>query len=597
MSTPAASESCNSVPVMSMPAGVFIGELKDIMNLIEKQQVMFEGATDLVPMVEAQFKAVLARVLILTSFEQGEANHITDLIYQSAFTPDQKKNLIIQLNSRVANALLAASCSAAHNAKRVLQTMETMYNYPTKWLLDIVEDEAAPHREKVQALVDLLAAIGLMWPDPNTQRHLTAFLIMAGIPEAKNDRVLQYDLKTDLVKKLHTKRDKVGWSIAQIVKYPSLPSLLPDQVFSAAYGNNDKCQLATIPSLCIPELNIIAKSVPLKNTNKAVRDIVGNKSAASRIVNSMTPAHMQQLCLMQRAMQMQMHHSSQDEMDGPNGLKIFRPARRTPSYGNMSQAKGLTDQHDDSQSSGQELIHAQTIGGNSFPDINACGLGIMNQSRRRSLTDASKPAGEAMSLLSASPPELQQSTEGVGGTIEQGASLATTHLTAGAIVPASKPAPLFNQVVLDPAQQAKIIEAALANAKQVRKRKAEDAKSNHESNEKKPKGNNVHDDGNARPALSDPAATTNASLNVRKRINGKSTEVAAASSIPPEPPLQKGTTFYNGGKVHCSLRLQAWRVFAKKTDKVDKAFRWTPSSTAAWVQAVNHINQAQSLER
>ncbi len=69
------------------------------------------------------------------------------------------------------------------------------------------------------------------------------------------------------------------------------------------------------------------------------------------------------------------------------------------------------------------------------------------------------------------------------------------------------------------------------------------------------------------------------------QCNGK-----AGEARPDEPKHESKTTFYNGGKILCSLSKQSWRVFAKTSDKVDKAIRWKGDSAAAWQLALDHID-------
>ena len=59
---------------------------------------------------------------------------------------------------------------------------------------------------------------------------------------------------------------------------------------------------------------------------------------------------------------------------------------------------------------------------------------------------------------------------------------------------------------------------------------------------------------------------------------------------PSMPDDSAGTTFYGQGKVLVSASKSAYRVFKRRTDRVDKLVRWRGDKAGAWEAALDLID-------
>ena len=166
-----------------MSATTFIEDIKETVCMLKKNKELFgdSEATMINTMTEAQYKAMSARILTLSSFGAGEASSIQEIVHESGFTIDQKKALIANLNKKVAEAAISMACQVKNkNGSRNLQTMDHIYAYPTQNLMKALQNKEATINTMTSTFSEFLSSLGLMWPHPTTQKALTSFLIMAG---------------------------------------------------------------------------------------------------------------------------------------------------------------------------------------------------------------------------------------------------------------------------------------------------------------------------------------------------------------------------------------------------------------------------------
>lgn len=127
---------------------------------------------------------------------------------------------------------------------------------------------------------------------------------------------------------------------------------------------------------------------------------------------------------------------------------------------------------------------------------------------------------------------------------------------------------IFQFPDMTPEHQSKVVADAMAKRADARKEEADE-----EANASMVKGT-------MKSCLKRPAAATKSTGKTKKVsfVEPKAAAKAAgpfsskaAFKRPPVPMAGSGTHFYRGGKIHESTRKEAWRVFRKTGDRVDKA--------------------------
>ena len=547
----------------------FLAELAEITNLIEAQLGTF-SMEEIKPLADAQAKAVVARLQTVT-LQEGDAIKITEVVQSKRFWDrDQQKRILMAINAKSVQTSIMASTKVSLSDRRDNQRHLDIPFYLVADLLDTFEDVAVPDRVKIHAFADHCSRFGLMWPDGPTLRHIVGVWVFLAKPSIKQNKLAQYDVKTQFIAKLHDNRSD-PWGFAHVVEYPTSPTLLPEDIYEHAFGRTPPCDV----TIDMAAVNVCAHGVPLRYTHKDVREFAGPQHSTA-----MVPAHgpgqqrgpsgtQQEFQDFLQQMVTNIFNGHQNPTSPPPGRRMGIQILRPPGAprGNINGVRRMGSMGTISNGSAA-APPIMGPGSSALPLHDAHDASVGNQSGQDHHED--HPALDAES-----PPGVQ---------IEE-------HIEANDLPSDTPVLPgLFSSVVMDPMEQANIMEAARAKATAMRKQiKAEETQ-----------GSQPHPSPESQPCALGPE---------RKKARVAPVEVSMPTSVgtgsndltakPPEPLHQNGTTLYNGGKLQCSLSRKAWRVFTTVGDRVDKPFSWKVHGTSAgaWAAALEAIDNARAADR
>lgn len=531
-----------------------LAELQQLQQFLTNQGQMLEGR------VLEQQGNVWTRKLTDAHLTAAQAQGYIDVIRAGPWAEGQKRHLIEAVNTSVLRSSIDRGAP-----RRGMQTCGDITSYFSREDQRILRDPQISTYLKMEQVASRCYRIGLHLPSEQTSRHVLAVAHHIGLKRPANADEAYECLQ--IFKRSLKNFVKAGARAPEhITHYPGDPGNLPQSILATAYDANDPPVGLTV---ALAELAPAQAAIPCRKANRLL----------SRNQRQMVPV--------------QTHGASSSTggtggMGGPNNPMAQAAMNMMGMFMQMMQG-------------GQDYnVDLQMLNPN---------LGNPRRTRQqRALTNgepaSSPPAGTgtpAPSEAESGTPARSPQSEPVTGTPARSDQTAAETPSPRALtlpdVSAEEQVDAFAAAL-----------AARADAKQ-------DAKQDEEAAEAPSSGSKdpaPKPSGKAKPA-SKPKAKAKAAAEdkgksgenakeadalepekkkQKKQLKPKERTIHPLGSSPPVMGPDDPTVYYGEGKINRnSLK---WRVFAKSTDKHDKAFKIGTDEASSWKQCLEYIeNQAK----
>lgn len=483
------------------------------------------------------------------------------------------RRLLMAVNSSV----LQATQSPTH--RRPMQTCRDFTGYFSREDQRMLRDATCHTCFKIEVVARRCFKVGLHLPTEPTIRHVLAVAQHIGLKTPKNAGE-SYELVQLFKKDLKALCKNSPRPDEHIANFPGDPGNLPEAVFKAAYdletGEGDPPVGLTVS---MTDLAGLEGNIPLRSASRLMQHQQSQAASSSALANqtafpgpqNMDP-HTMAMCNMM--MQMYQYATGQGQVPDPNNLAILNPrATRRPQ-------RALQD--DTSPDARQAALTDRTP--QTSPAGSPPGTG----------SPAASPTATASTVPGGSPP---------AAAVPATTASPATASPAVAASPAAAPALTVPAI----ADQIDAFQAAVVARGDAR---AEEKENDDEKDEPKAKAKakaKAKGKAKASPtskakakakAKAEAMETENAEEKVgeaeapskkKKRVLPKSERVVhPLGQRPPVMGPSDPTVYYGPGKVNRNSR--HWRVFAKTTDRNDRAIK-IGDEQVSWIKCLEHIEE------
>ena len=431
-----------------------------------------------------------------------------------------------QLGAALGDAAVAASSTVAPNSLKSAQYMSHPQNYPEADVWDVIASTDASLHSKIQTAVECYVAKGLVHPNEKTVKSIAALLASSHWPDGSPAGAARHDLVLNV--KQWFKAQRVGREpTPYIVVFPAEPTQLPN--YTQLY-NVDKPPKSFTPCGFMREHALMV----MRSTNKQVRSTTDIRQLNQSVPHfHANPPQANPLEMFATLMTNMMSGNVPARNNSPPELQFTfnRPRPQLPGLESLGSSGTLPSDAE------EDRAHA----------INSLGPGVP-------LMALPAPQQQAAVSPTQHTPLTQPSTSQVALSQEP--------------APARSPSPPDTPQADNVLDYGNAVQEAIAN-RAAAKPAGASAKKNTTIKKK-------------------PAANAIAKASVKKVATPKKASLKAACR--PPCPTGPGTVFYNGGKIHFSEALQAFRVFENAKDRCDKKVKWQPTRKAGWQKALDLID-------
>jgi hypothetical protein len=247
-------------PIMST-ADDIVAEATSITEYLAAQrQILSIAALDGVQ--DGQVKSLGSKISGLPTFDLMGATKLTTAISTGPWTLAQKDFLAIRISER-----LAVHQTKTTPDKRPLQLMAgVLSNYFTEDDYAFLVSSDHLLHSKITRVCERLHRLGLTCPSEATIRFVVAFLMIKALQNTALSLQSQFSMVSEVKGMLKTSAKKSPKSpFPHLQCFPQSPRELPADLLKFAYPDAQPINVE------IPNLDLVAHSVPLRNTNKSIK--------------------------------------------------------------------------------------------------------------------------------------------------------------------------------------------------------------------------------------------------------------------------------------------------------------------------------------
>ena len=241
-------------------------EMVDVQKMIESRgfDPDYSSALDI-----CILQGLMTKVSNLQSLSTVDATDLFKLLNDLQM-PDAIKPM---LKEAIENKLAGTTLCIATLAKP--QYLEDINNYLTQAEWTVLESKSHSYQSKVQVVVDRLISLQVVSLHEQTVKHCIALLLAVHFGQDWPSYQSIYTMVQDF-KKCFGACTKSGPT--RMVRYPSLPSMLPQDIRNKAYQNPEQQPIARE----VERMKMIANlHVPLRNTSSLLKKNIDVNTSAS----------------------------------------------------------------------------------------------------------------------------------------------------------------------------------------------------------------------------------------------------------------------------------------------------------------------------
>ena len=251
---------------MGSSAGDLLNDLAAVQSFLNEfkgtvsQQVFAES-------LKAQVLGLSSKIAVVRNFKPEEATQVLSVLRQGPWDQASLETLSQKVSASVG---VCATPKAAPQATQVFLGIEA---YCTKDLINRLQDKDGSMRLKIAHLASFMGLLGVVAPSEKSVQRCVGFLLYlhAGAAAAvAMDSTQKLCIAMDLKSTLRTTTAKMK-NADRLLEFPMTPAefqTLKPAEYAACYCNQGPERL-DIP---LAELMVVVQSVPMRKTNKALKD-------------------------------------------------------------------------------------------------------------------------------------------------------------------------------------------------------------------------------------------------------------------------------------------------------------------------------------
>ena len=239
-----------------------IVEIKGVRNFFKSRATISSTHSD-TGMEASLAESLLSLMKPMKSITPSEASRMLDALHDKPYGEEQTQRIKDALDTLVKQLHTAADIQSSANGHGK-QSIKCVWHYGTRRQVDFMIDARRSWASKIATAVEICMSVGCTEPDEQGFKWVLAMLLGAHYAELPPAQAI-YDKLQEVKRAFES--EKKPFPLERLSEFPDDPADLPSHIYKHAYPDDDD----TPVPLCMPGINTVGDSIPLRSSSKLLR--------------------------------------------------------------------------------------------------------------------------------------------------------------------------------------------------------------------------------------------------------------------------------------------------------------------------------------